>query len=181
MRIAKFAATAVLSAAALGITGVTANGQGAVAGPSFSGADQGVAYTTTLAEDRSAVSTTLAAGRFEMAPGADAVAVFAPNGAPVATVPLVYEAAGQVKRVAAELDGSATTLTVRPENAADISAPTPQTEALKNIGSPGQIAGGAALGCVIGIVIGIWFFGVGAILGCIVGGLIGGAIGANQP
>ncbi|WP_280263154.1 hypothetical protein [Nocardia wallacei] len=179
MRIAKFAATAVLSAAALGITGATANGQVGVAGPSFSGVDQGVAYTTTLAEDRSAVSTTLAAGKFEVTP--DAVAVYAPNGAQVATVPLVYEAAGRLERVVAEVDGTATTLTVRPENAADISAPTPQTEALKNIGSPGQIAGGAALGCVIGIVIGIWFFGVGAILGCIVGGLIGGAIGANQP
>ncbi|MBF6170556.1 hypothetical protein [Nocardia blacklockiae] len=179
MRIAKFAATAVVTAAALGIAGATAHGEAGVAGPSFSGADQGVAYTTTLAQDRSAVSTTLASGRFEVVP--DAVAVYAPNGAQVATVPLTYQAAGRTVHVTPELDAAATTLTVRPESPADISAPTPQTVALQNIGSPGQIAGGAALGCVIGIVIGVWFFGVGAILGCIVGGLIGGAIGANQP
>ncbi|MBB5917029.1 hypothetical protein BJY24_005941 [Nocardia transvalensis] len=179
MRIARFAATAAVSVAALGIAAATAHGEAGITGPSLSGADQGVAYTTTMADDHSAVTTTLAAGRFEVTP--DAVAVFAPDGAQVGTVPLVYQAAGRTVHVTPEIDAAATTLTVRPDNAADISAPTPQTQALKQIGSEGQIIGGAALGCVIGIVVGIWFFGVGAILGCVVGGLIGGAIGANQP
>ena len=179
MRIAKIAATAALSAAALGITGATAHGEADLAGPSISGADQGVAYTTTMAPDHSQVSTTLESGRFQLTP--DAVAVLAPNGAEIGSVPLEYQAAGRTMHVTPEIDAAAQTLTMHPDNPADISAPTPQTQALQDIGSDGQIAGGAALGCVIGIAVGIWFFGVGAILGCIVGGLIGGAIGANQP
>ncbi|KZM74062.1 hypothetical protein [Nocardia terpenica] len=180
MRIAKLAAAAVLSAAALGISAVTAHGEAGVATPTVSGADQGIAYTTTLAPDRSAVTTTLASGRFQVTPDGTAATVLSPTGTFVGSVPLVYDVAGRQVHVVPQVDPAGTTLTVRPANPADISAPTPETVALQNIGLV-TLGAGVAIGCGIGAVIGVFFFVVGAIVGCAVGAVIGGAIGFFTP
>ncbi|MEU0542992.1 hypothetical protein ABZ319_24280 [Nocardia sp. NPDC005978] len=179
MRIAKFAATALFSIATLCVATATAHGEPAVANPGISGVDRGVEYITSLAPDRSTVSTTLSGGRFEVAAGA--VSVIAPSGETIASLPLVYRVADRTVSVLPEVDAAGTTLTVRPANAADVVAPTAESVALQNVANAGTIVAGAVIGCLVGIVIGIWFFGIGAIIGCGVGGLIGAIIGGQQP
>ncbi|MGW4354173.1 hypothetical protein ACWELJ_19015 [Nocardia sp. NPDC004582] len=175
MRIAKFAATALLSVAALGVATVTAHGAPA---PGISGTDRGVDYSVALAPDHSAVTTTLASGHFDLVNGA--VNVIAPNGATIASMPLAYQVADRSVSVLPTVDASGTTLTVHPADPADLATPTAEQVALQNI-SDGSIVAGAAIGCVIGVLIGIWFFGVGAIIGCLIGGVIGAVIGGQQP
>ncbi len=179
MRIAKLAATAMLSIAALCVATATAHGEPAVAGPGISGVDRGVGYQIALAQDRSAVTTTLTAGHFEFADGA--VNILGTGGEVLAALPLTYQAAERTVSVVPEIDSSGTVLTVRPENAADIAAPTTQVAALANVASAGTIVAGAVLGCLVGVLIGIWFFLIGAIIGCGVGGLIGAIIAGDNP
>ncbi|NNH69238.1 hypothetical protein HLB23_05030 [Nocardia uniformis] len=178
MSIAKFTATALLSIAALGVAATTAHGEIGVAGPGISGVDRGVEYTTTLAPDRGAVTTTLASGRFEV--GHDSVIVLAPDGAAVGAIPTTYQLADRAVQVVPHLDATGTTLTVTPANAADVAAPNLETVALQNVADAGSIVAGALIGCVVGIVIGIWFFFVGAIIGCGVGGLLGAIIAGQR-
>ncbi|MGV9413650.1 hypothetical protein ACWDOP_27430 [Nocardia sp. NPDC003693] len=179
MKIAKIAATALFSIATLCVATATAHGEPGVANPGISGVDRGVEYTTSLAPDRSAVTTTLAAGRFE--PVAGAVNVIGPAGETIAALPLTYQVADRTVSVLPEIDAAGTTLTVRPANAADVVVPTAESVALQQVANAGTIVAGAVIGCLVGIVIGIWFFGIGAIIGCGVGGLIGAIIGGQQP
>ncbi|MFI6865573.1 hypothetical protein [Nocardia sp. NPDC050406] len=178
MSIAKIAATALLSIAALCVATTTAHGEVGVAGPGISGVDRGVEYTTTLAPDRSAVTTTLAAGRFEIGP--DAVAVLAPSGEAIAAIPTTYYLPDRAVQVVPHLDSTGTQLTVRPANAADVAAPGLETVALQHVADAGSIVAGALIGCVVGVVIGIWFFLVGAVIGCGVGGLLGAIIAGQR-
>lgn len=179
MRIAKFAATAMFSIAALCVATVTAHGDPGAVDSGISGVDRGVEYTTDLAADRSAVTTTLAAGRFEM--GAGAVNVIGLNGEVIASLPLVYQVADRSLSVVPEVDAAGTTLTVRPADPAEVVVPTAESVALQNVADAGSIVTGAVIGCLVGIAIGIWFFGIGAIIGCGVGGLIGAIIGGQNP
>ncbi|MRH90086.1 hypothetical protein GFY24_22025 [Nocardia sp. SYP-A9097] len=179
MRIAKFAATTLFSIAALCVATVTAHGEPAVAQPGISGVDRGVEYTTSLAPDHSAVTTTLAGGRFEMAGGT--VNVLGPSGETIAALPLAYEVADRSVEVVPEIDAVGTTLTMRPANAAEIATPAADPVALQNVANAGSIVAGALIGCVVGAVIGIWLFLVGAIIGCGVGGLLGAVIAGQQP
>ncbi|MFE5286524.1 hypothetical protein ACFRAQ_16285 [Nocardia sp. NPDC056611] len=179
MRIAKIAATALLSVAALCVATVTAHGEPAVAAPGISGVDRGVDYSISLAQDRSAVTTTLASGHFELAGGA--VNIIAPSGATLAALPLVYQAADRTVTVVPEVNADATELTVRPANPADVAAPNGDVVALQTVANAGSVVAGALIGCVVGAVIGVWFFLVGAVIGCGVGGLIGAIIANDQP
>ncbi|GAB2537803.1 hypothetical protein [Nocardia heshunensis] len=179
MRIAKIAATALLSVAALCVASVTAHGEPAVAQPGITGVDRGVDYSVSLAPDRSAVTTTLTAGHFELT-GA-AVNIIAPSGEVIASLPLTYQAADRTLTVVPEVNAAATQLTVRPSDPADIAAPNGDVAALQNVANAGSIVAGALIGCIVGIVIGIWFFLVGAIVGCGVGGLLGAIIAGDQP
>ncbi|MFF2550046.1 hypothetical protein ACFVUS_03555 [Nocardia sp. NPDC058058] len=179
MRIAKFAATTLFSIAAVCIATVTAHGEPVLAQPGISGVDRGVEYTTSLAPDHSAVTTTLTGGRFELAGGT--VNVLGPSGETIASLPLTYQAADRALNVIPEIDAAGTTLTMRPENAADIATPAADPVALQNISNVGSIVAGALIGCVVGAVIGVWFFFVGAIVGCGVGGLLGAIIAGQQP
>ncbi|WP_330180958.1 hypothetical protein OHB26_31895 [Nocardia sp. NBC_01503] len=178
MRIAKFAATTLLSIAALCVATVTAHGEPAIAQPGVSGVDRGVEYTTSLAPDHSAVTTTLAGGRFEMAGGT--VTVLGPSGETLASLPLAYQLADRSVDVIPEIDAAGTTLTMRPASTADIATPAADPVALQNVANAGSIVAGALIGCVVGAVIGIWFFLVGAIVGCGVGGLLGAIIADQQ-
>ncbi|MBL1073803.1 hypothetical protein JK358_05305 [Nocardia sp. 2] len=177
MRIAKIAVTALLSAAALCVATVTAHGE-PLAGPGIVGADSGVEYSTTLAADRSSVTTTLTSGRFELAN--DAVAVIAPSGETIGAIPLVYQAADRAYSVIPMLDATGTVLTVIPANAAEVAVPTAETVALQHVADAGSIVAGALIGCVVGAVIGFFFFVVGAIIGCGVGGLLGAIIAGQR-
>ncbi|GAB0102778.1 hypothetical protein JMUB6875_17490 [Nocardia sp. JMUB6875] len=179
MRIAKIAATALLSVAALCVATVTAHGEPVLAAPGITGSDQGVNYSIALAPDRSAVTTTLAAGHFELA-GA-AVNVIAPSGEIIGSLPLVYQAADRVLTVVPDLSAGGTELTVRPSNPADLATPTAEVVALQNVANAGSIVAGALIGCVVGAVIGFFFFVVGAIVGCFVGGILGAVIAGDQP
>lgn len=178
MSIAKFAATTLLSIAALCVATTTAHGEVGVAGPGISGVDRGVEYTTTLAPDRSTVTTTLASGRFEL--GSDAVVVLAPSGEAIGSIPTTYQLADRSVQVVPQLDATGTALTVTPANAADIAAPGLQTVALQHVADAGSIVAGALIGCVVGAVIGFFFFVVGAIIGCGVGGLLGAIIAGQR-
>ncbi|MFJ4653435.1 hypothetical protein ACIP5Y_19400 [Nocardia sp. NPDC088792] len=179
MRIAKLAATTLLSVAAVGITSVTASGEPAIAQPGISGVDRGVGYSIALAPDRSAVTTTLTAGHFAMENGG--VEVIGPGGDVLATVPLSYQAADRTLSVVPDIDAAGTTLTMHPADATQVAAPDVHTVALQNVAAAGSIVAGALIGCVVGVVIGIWFFLVGAIIGCGVGGLLGAIIAGDQP
>ncbi|AYF75703.1 hypothetical protein D7D52_19705 [Nocardia yunnanensis] len=179
MRIARIAATAVLSVAALGVATATAHGEPAVAQPGISGADRGVDYSITLAPDRSAVTTTLTAGHFALTDAA--VNILAPTGEVIASLPLTYQLADRTVSVVPEVNTAATELTMRPSDPADIAAPNGEVVALQNIANAGSIVAGAVIGCLVGIVVGIWFFLVGAIVGCGVGGLLGAIIAGDQP
>lgn len=178
MSIAKFAATTLLSIAALCVATATAHGEVGIAGSGISGVDRGVEYTTTLAPDRSAVTTTLASGRFEL--GGEGVTVIAPDGAAIASIPTTYQVAGRTVDVVPQLDSTGTQLTVQPANAADVVAPGIETVALQNVADAGSIVAGALIGCVVGAVIGVFFFIVGAVVGCGVGGLLGAIIAGQR-
>ncbi|MVU82635.1 hypothetical protein GPX89_36060 [Nocardia sp. ET3-3] len=150
-----------------------------VTAPGISGADRGVDYSVTLAPDRSAVTTTLTAGHFELA--GTGVNVIAPSGEIIGSLPLVYPTADRVLSVIPEVSAAGTELTVRPADPADVAAPTADVVALQNVANAGSIVAGALIGCVVGAVIGFFFFVVGAIAGCIVGGLLGAVIAGDQP
>lgn len=181
MFIRKLVATAIMAIAATGIATATAQGQaGVAAGPSFTSVSGPVAYTTTLAADRSSATVTLASGTFEMTPGA--VTVRAGDGTVVGAIPTTLRMqTGQSFEVTPAVDRTGTVLTLTP-TAGPAPGPvttSPEAVALQSIGNAGTIAAGIAIGCVIGIFIGIWFFFVGAIIGCAVGAVIGGFIGAG--
>ncbi|MFJ9368734.1 hypothetical protein ACIRRA_30500 [Nocardia sp. NPDC101769] len=179
MKIARIAATTLLSVAALCVATVTAHGEPAVAAPGISGADRGVDYSIALAQDRGSVTTTLTAGHFEFTGGT--VNIVAPTGETIASLPLVYQTADRTFDVIPEVNAAGSELTVRPSDAGDIAAPNADVAALQNVADAGSIVAGAFIGCVVGAGIGVWFFLVGAIVGCGVGGLLGAIITGDQP
>ncbi|WP_330230042.1 hypothetical protein OHA40_29180 [Nocardia sp. NBC_00508] len=175
MKLRKVVATTLLTIAATGVTAATASGQAEVSAPAISGVDRGVAYTATVAPDRSSATVTLAAGTFALTPDAG-VAVLAPGGDVIAMVPTtLWTAMGQQVRVSPDIDAAATTLTLTPVGAA-----VPAPGAPQFIGDPQMTLGGLAIGCAIGAAVGLIFFIVGVFPGCVVGGLIGAAAGASR-
>ncbi|WP_327118243.1 hypothetical protein OHB12_09825 [Nocardia sp. NBC_01730] len=175
MRIRKLVATTLLTIAATGVAAATAHGQVGVSEQVISGVDHGVAYTAAVAPDRSSATVTLASGTFGSTPDAE-VAVLAPDGAVVATVPTTLQTvAGQQVRVVPEVDAAATTLTLTPVGAA-----VPEPGAPQFIGDAGTTVAGVLIGCAVGALIGLLFFIVGFLPGCVIGGIIGGIAGANQ-
>ncbi|WP_069162550.1 hypothetical protein [Nocardia altamirensis] len=175
MGIRKLVAAAALTIAATGIAAATAHGQAEVAQASFTGVDQGVAYTAAVEPDHSSATVTLASGKFVLTPD-QGISVVAPNGSVVATVPTtVQSVSGQQVQVAPEVNAAATTLTLKPVGAA-----VPEPGAPQFIGDAGTTVAGVLIGCAIGFLIGLIFVIVGALFGCVIGGIIGGIAGANQ-
>lgn len=182
MMIRKLLATALMAIAATGIASVTAHGEALVAGPTINGVDGPIAYTATVAQDRSSATIELASGTFALAPDAAAVTVTADNGAVVGAIPTtVMMQTGQSVSVTPVLDSTGTTLTLTPVNGpAPGVADTAQAIALQQIGDAGTTVAGVLIGCAIGFLIGLLGFIIGAPFGCVIGGIIGGIIGANQ-
>jgi hypothetical protein len=177
MGITKFAAGAVLTAAALGATAGTASGQ-VPAASHVAGANHGVTYTSTWKSDGSSISTTLTGGTFRPTADGAAVAVIAANGTPVGDIPLVYTEAGRQIRIQPQINSTGTALTL--DRPAAVPAHQPNTTALRDIGFyvSNQTIVDVAVGCVLGAVIGAIFV-VGEIPGCLIGGVIGYVYAGN--
>lgn len=174
MKIRKLVATTTLTIAATGIAAATAYGQGQTAASSFTSVDGPVAYTASVAPDRSSATVQLASGKFVATP--QGISVVAADGAVVGAVPTsMTSVTGQQVTVAPRIDASATTLTLTPVGAA-----APEPAAVQTIGDAGTTVAGVLIGCAIGFLIGLLFFVAGAIPGCIIGGIIGGIAGAHQ-
>ncbi|MGK8522762.1 hypothetical protein ACRS6B_14895 [Nocardia asteroides] len=174
MKFRKLVATTLLTIAATGVTAATAYGQAAIDGPAVNGTESGVAYTASVAPDRSSAAVTLASGTFAHTP--EGIAVLGPDGAVVTAVPTTLQLMfGQQVAVAPEIDPTGTTLTLTPIGSAVAEPGAPQF-----IGDAGSTLGGVAIGCAVGALIGLVFFVVGVFPGCVVGGLIGAAAGASR-
>jgi hypothetical protein len=172
MGLTKFAAGAVLTAAALGVTAGSASGQ-VPAANHVVGANHGVTYTSTWKSDGSSVTTSLTGGTFRATANGAAVAVTAANGATVGDIPLVYTEAGRQIRIQPQINSTGTTLTL--DRPAGVPAHQPNTTALKDIGFyvSNQTIIDVAVGCVLGAVVGAIFGVLPGIPGCIIGGVIG--------
>jgi hypothetical protein len=195
MRINKFAATALLTIAATGITAATANAAPVAHPDVIRGADHGVSYTSTLSPDRTGVTTTLGSGQFAETPDATAVRVIAPDGATIARVPLAYEVAGRHLELTPTIAAGGTRLTLTPTGR---TTPVRDARAFNNTVKAESVSAtvilgftvdivvgavvGALIGAVIGLLVGALFLIVGAIpgvlVGLAVGAVVGGCIGA---
>ncbi|WP_159844206.1 hypothetical protein [Nocardia sp. CY41] len=174
MKFRELVATTLLTIAATGVTAATAYGQPEIYDPVVRGYDSGVAYTASVAPDRTSAAVTLADGTFARTP--EGVAVVAADGSVVTTVPTTMVSMfGQQVEVAPEIDAAGTTLTLTPVGAA-----IPEPGAPQFVGDAGSTLGGVAIGCAIGALVGLVFFIVGVFPGCVVGGLIGAAAGASR-
>ncbi|QIS11545.1 hypothetical protein [Nocardia arthritidis] len=193
MKIKKFMATSVLAIAATGIASTVAHADPAAASP-LSGTDQGIAYTTSLADNHMGVTTHLTGGSFSVSNGQ--LAVKNSDGATVEHAPLSYQVAGRTVGLTPQVSADGSTLTLgTPDWNAPVNGATfdngmrdvvmPQVRASlpgeHQVGLIGASAGaiiGVAIGACVGFALGLPFFVVGAIPGMFIGGAVGGAIGA---
>lgn len=179
MRANKFAATALL---AIGATGLTAGIAGAqpAAYTGIHGADHGIAYTVAPAAGDLGVTTTVAAGRFALAPDARTVTLTDAAGAVVATVPLGLRSAAGLVGLTPQIGNNGRTLTLTPQSA---SQRTAQAIDEQDVQARKQYnAGvGALIGAGIGAVIGFFLGGVGALVTIPIGAGIGALIGYATP
>ncbi|WP_216911412.1 hypothetical protein [Nocardia noduli] len=190
MSMKKYAATALLAIAALGITDGTASAAPDLADTAphvAQGTDQGVGFTFQGGK-RTTLDATLTGGSFRQAQ--DAVEIVAGDGTVVATLPLAVSVEDQVVTLAPHISADGTTMV------ADVSA---QDVGYWRKTSPRQrsIEAGAGIGAAFGTIAGL-FVGmalgvatagmllpitlpVGLIAGMIGGMALGAAAGASIP
>ncbi|WP_194813711.1 hypothetical protein [Nocardia sp. XZ_19_385] len=183
MRYKKFAATAIIAAAATGIAAGTAGAAPAVpapavqnqAAPAVQGEDQGVGYAVQLA-DKSIVAA-LTGGAFSLDADKKYVTVKNTEGAVVTQIPLAAKVGEQLIPIAATIDEAGQKLTLTPDlKDVTLSADAPKLQA-EAIGSQEWFFSElqrASLGAVIGGIIGFFFFGIGIFPGALIGLLIAG-------
>ncbi|GAA5052773.1 hypothetical protein [Nocardia callitridis] len=189
MKYKKFAATAILAAAATGITAGTAYAEPVPAPPvaqqqsgaaqSVTGEDQGVEYALALADEGKSVVTSVTGGAFSLASDNQSVSLKNAEGATVTTIPLTATAKGQQVPIAANISEDGTRVTLTPELAPTAAAPS----TAEFIGAQDwffaelqRASLGAAVGGLIGAAVGILFFGVGILPGAVLGAIIGLAV-----
>lgn len=194
MKYKKFAATAIMAAAATGIaagTGYAAPAptapaveqqQNAV--PEVTGHDRGVDYRLTLAEAGTELVTTVSGGAFSLDTANNAVVLTNAAGERLTSIPLSQDADGRVVAVAATIDEGNSRLTLTPQATPVAGAPA-QAEfigAQQWFMSELQRASlGAAVGAAIGAAVGFLFLGVGLLPGAIIGAGIGLAVAGGPP
>ncbi|MEU1523657.1 hypothetical protein ACWDO0_01105 [Nocardia rhamnosiphila] len=194
MKYKKFAATAIMAAAATGIaagTGYAAPAptapaveqqQNAV--PEVTGHDRGVDYTLALAEAGKSLVTTVSGGAFSLDAANDAVVLSNAAGERLTSIPLTQATNGQVVSIAATIDEDNSRLTLTPRATPVAGAPS-QAQfigAQQWFMSELQAASlGAAVGAAIGAAVGLLFLGVGVIPGAIIGAGIGLAVAGGPP
>ncbi|NUS94381.1 MAG: hypothetical protein HOQ36_18575 [Nocardia sp.] len=190
----KFAATAIMAAAATGIAAGTGYAAPAPAAPAVeqqenavpevTGHDRGVDYTLALAQTGKSLVTTVSGGVFSLDTANNAVVLSNAAGDRLAGIPLTQTTNGQVVAVAATIDEGNSRLTLTPQATPVAGAPA-QAQfigAQQWFMSELQAASlGAAVGAAIGAGIGFLFLGVGLIPGAIIGAGIGLAVAGGPP
>lgn len=196
MRIKKFAATAALTVAAVGITCGTAdaepvpqpNASAPVLPGSVHGEDRGVVYNVDRGADGRTLTAELSGGRFDVT--ADAINVIATDGTQVASLPLQLQLGDHVVDLHPRVDSDGTKL------AADVAASpighwrktSPRQRSIEAGMGIGAALGGIG-GALLGIIVGIATMGmlipitlpVGLLVGVLGGMAVGGAAGAAIP
>ncbi|WP_328387209.1 hypothetical protein [Nocardia sp. NBC_00416] len=188
MKFGTFAATALLSVAAVGISAGVVHAEPAAAAPApeikSEGVDQGVAYETSVDQKTQTITTEVQDGRFELTPDGATAILKAVSGAVIAEVPLQYEVSGSEMAVAHEISADGTTLeltpTVTAENIGEmrpVSSMTRLTDELQR--NVAGVAVGAVLGGLLGALVGLGFLSIitgpiGLVVGAVAGGYITG-------
>lgn len=189
MKYKKFAAIALLTAAATGATAGTsyaapveappATQDQNAAVPAVTGNDQGVDYTLELAEKGRSLVTTVSGGAFGLDAENKSVTLTNADGAVVTNIPLVVNAADKPVELAAEIGADDSSLTLTPQVAPTSDAPS-QAEFISAqqwfMAELQHASLGALVGGLIGGAIGILFLGVGIIPGTALGAIIGLAV-----
>ncbi|MEC3958376.1 hypothetical protein VMT65_35455 [Nocardia sp. CDC153] len=182
MWIRKFVATSLLAIAATGLASATAHGETAVAAPVFSGptmtgTEKGITYTTGAAADGVGIAAQVVGAHFDVAADGSKVDVTAEDGTVVESLPTVVATTEKIVRLSADVSEDGTTITMRPTSV----EPVTSISTAKDIGLVGATAGmvigffaGAVAGCAIGL--------AGLVVGCVpmifVGAMAGAVIGA---
>ncbi|MFD4401430.1 hypothetical protein ACFWPH_01575 [Nocardia sp. NPDC058499] len=194
MKYKRFAATAIMAAAATGIaagTGYAAPApaapaveQQANAVPEVTGHDGGVDYTLALAEAGKSLVTTVSGGAFSLDAANNAVVLTNAAGERLTSIPLSRQTGGQVVAVAATIDEDSSRLTLTPQATPVAGAPAQA----QFIGAQQWFMNelqdaslGAAVGAAIGAGIGFLFLGIGLLPGAIIGAGIGLAVAGGPP
>lgn len=187
----KFASTAILAIAAMGVAGGTAHAEpAALPGVALiQGSDQGVGYAAGVDESGKSVTTILDAGTFRLTESAGVVDILDGSGKVVGAVPLTYRVNDKEFSIAPILGESGRSLTLTPERDPAKARTVATSVALQDISSANRFsdelnrasfgggmgaAVGAGVGLVLGCVVGVF---VGCIPGVVVGAVVGGAIG----
>lgn len=194
MRYKKFAATAIMAAAATGIAAGTGYAAPAPAAPAVeqqenavpevTGQDRGVDYRLALADAGKSLVTTVTGGAFSLDSGKNEVVLTNAAGERLTTIPLDQRSGDQIVTVAAKIDEGNSRLTLTPQATPVAGAPA-QAQfigAQQWFMSELQAASlGAAVGAAIGAAVGFLFLGVGLIPGAIIGAGIGLAVAGGPP
>ncbi|GAB0105950.1 hypothetical protein JMUB6875_49320 [Nocardia sp. JMUB6875] len=179
MWIRKFVATSLLAVAATTMTAVTAHGEAASAfsGPTMTGTEHGMSFTTGASADGAGIAAQIAGGRFDVSEDGSKITITADDGTVVESMPTVIASTERIVRFSTEVSEDGTTITMHPS----ASQPVQGVSTAQDIGLVGATAGmvvgffaGAVAGCMVGL--------VGLIVGCVpmifVGAIAGAIIGA---
>lgn len=194
MRYKKFAATAIMAAAATGVAAGTGYAAPAPAAPAVeqqqnavpevAGHDRGVDYTLALAEAGKSLVTTVSGGAFSLDAADNAVVLTNAAGERLTSIPLSQQVGDQVVSVAARIDADNSRLTLTPQATPVAGAPA-QAEFIGAqqwfMAELQRASLGAAVGAAIGAGIGFLFLGIGLLPGAIIGAGIGLAVAGGQP
>jgi len=180
MKYRKFAATALMAIAAMGVATGTSYADPATPPAATEevplaaeGVEKGVDYSAVIADAGRSIVTTVTGGAFTLDADGSAVTLKNDAGEEVTRIPLTARQAtdGTEVQIAATVDESGTALTLTPEAEAiavqDISAQQWFFAELQ------RASLGAAVGAVIGGLIGLFGFVVGVIPGAAIGAVIG--------
>jgi hypothetical protein len=203
MKFGKFAATALIAVATVGIAAGTANANPPTSTPpaaapatapvtkakeiTASGVDHGVTYHATLSDLSRKLTTVVDHGRFVLAENGTEVDLKSASGNALATVPLSYKFDGSTVHVAQQISADGHQLVLVPQaSAKEIGSLQPvnsmarlTAEINKNI--VGVVAGGV-IGGLIGAVCGLfWLSWLTGPIGLLVGAIAGGYIMGGQP
>ncbi|MBU3060346.1 hypothetical protein KO481_02270 [Nocardia sp. NEAU-G5] len=197
MKFGKFAATALLAVATVGIAAGTANASPPtsttpVPAPakviSASGIDKGVAYHATLSDLNRKLTTVVQNGRFELAPGGGEVDLRSGTGTTLAKVPLSYKVDGSTVHLGQQIsaDGHQLVLAPKAGSAKEIGQLQPVSSMARLMNQINQnvvaMVIGGVLGGLIGAVVGLFFLSwLTGPIGLLVGALAGGAIMGGAP
>ncbi|MFC8045997.1 hypothetical protein [Nocardia sp. NPDC057353] len=179
MKYSKFAATALLAAAATGIASGTSYAapvpapaeQQQATSPSVQGQDKGIDYAVALADAGKSIVTTVTGGAFSLDADGQAVTLTNAAGEVVTSIPLSGKAQGQEVAIGAAVaaDGSSLTLTPVAGSVGGIKDISSQDWFFAELQ---RASLGAAVGAVIGALLGL--IGIVTIIpGAVIGGVIG--------